>query len=640
VRSLRHHRWTRHAGIPGLIATVLTTSALTSSASATNAYGVTATITVADSNSAPWAVAVDPTTGTVFATVVANGGAGAVKVINENTDAVAGTINVGTFPESIAVNPVTHRAYVTSVAGSVKVISEATDTVVDTVAVGHQTLDVAVDPVTNTIYAVNYTDDTVSVINGATDVVTATIPLGTAPTAVAVDPATDMIYVTNDNGINPSVVTVIDGSTNMVTTTVAVGVEPSAIAVNPTTDLVYVVVEGGPDRLSVIDGATNTVTATLSSVDSTGNVDVDPGTNIVYLATDGSNVTLLDGSTNLALATVAVGAAPDGVAVDTTTHVAFAANNYGVTVSVVSLLTLGGGGAPPSTLVNRLAGPDRFATAVAASGAGFAVGGAGAVVLARADSYTDALVAAPLAAAKHGPLLLTSGETLPADTKAELQRVLAPGGAVYLVGGLSAIPASIATQLIGLGYTTLRLQGANRYATAVQVAGALGNPATVLLTTGLNYPDGLAAGPAAAQVGGAVLLTDGATMPTETQSYLTAHATTRYAIGGPAVAADATAIAVAGGDRYATATAVAAKFFTAPTVAGVATGANFPDALAGGALLAHLKGPLLLTAPTTLPVATSSYLGANPTLATVDVFGGAGAIGDAVTAAITSSFAP
>lgn len=616
--------------------------ALASPASATSSYGVTATITVADSTTSPWDVAVDPTTSTVFVTDVGSGGAGTVKVINENTDAVTATINVGTYPESIAVDPVTHRVYVTSTAGTVKVIDETTDTVIGTITVGAQTVGVAVDPATNTIYAVNYDGDSVSVINGATDVVAATIPLSTAPLAVAVDATTDTIYVGSDNLGNPSVVSVINGANNTVTTNIGVGVYPNSLAVNPTTDTVYVVNEGGINRMSVIDGATNTVTATLTSAsaDATGNVDVDPATDIVYVATGGNSVTLLDGSTNLALATVAVSDEPDGVAVDPTTHKAFAANNYDVTVSVVSALSPGGGGGGgggASASVNRLAGADRFATAVAASNAGFAAGSASAVVLARADSYTDALVAAPLAAAKNGPLLLTSGDTLPAGTRVELQRVLASGGTVYLVGGVSAIPASIETQLTGLGYQTTRLQGVDRYATAVAVAGALGNPSTVLLTTGINFPDGLAAGPAAAKVGGAVLLTDGTSMPTETQGYLTAHASISYAVGGPAVAADPTAIAVTGADRYGTAAAVAAKFFTAPTVAGVATGANFPDALAGGALLAHLKGPLLLTAPTTLPGATSSYLAANPTLGTVDVFGGTGAISNSVTGAITTS---
>ncbi|HEY3924660.1 MAG TPA: cell wall-binding repeat-containing protein [Acidothermaceae bacterium] len=291
---------------------------------------------------------------------------------------------------------------------------------------------------------------------------------------------------------------------------------------------------------------------------------------------------------------------------------------------------------PTGRVVTRIAGPDRFQTASAAAQWTYLKGGAGAVVLARGDQYADALVGAPLAAAKNAPLLLTSGSTLPAITLMQLERVLPPGGTVYLLGGDAAIPASVQTQLTTAGYQTTRYAGANRYATAVAVADALGDPATVLLTTGLNFPDGLAAGPAAAHIGAAVLLTDGGVMPPETEAYLTAHATTTYAAGGPAVAADPSATAVEGADRYATAAAIAARFFSAPAAIGMATGANFPDALSGGAALAHLGRPLLLTDPAALPSATTAYLAATPTVAAVTLFGSTTAISANVASILAS----
>jgi putative cell wall-binding protein len=286
-------------------------------------------------------------------------------------------------------------------------------------------------------------------------------------------------------------------------------------------------------------------------------------------------------------------------------------------------------------VVGRLSGANRFATAVAASQAQFPSGGAGAVVLARADDYADALVGGPLAAQKNGPLLLTSGSTLPASTKTELLRVLSTGGRVYLLGGTSAIPASVESQLTSLGFQTTRLAGADRNATAVAVADALGDPATVLLATGTNYPDALAAGPAAAHVAGAVLLTSGATMPSETAAYLAAHAKTVYAVGGPAAAASPTAHAIVGADRFATAAAVAKQFFVAPPTFGVATGDNFPDALAAGALLAHLGAPLVLSGGASLPTVTAAYvtsIGGSATSA--HVFGGAAAISESVRTAV------
>jgi putative cell wall-binding protein len=300
----------------------------------------------------------------------------------------------------------------------------------------------------------------------------------------------------------------------------------------------------------------------------------------------------------------------------------------------------GGGGtavtAPsPTSGVDRIAGVDRVGTAVATSQAEFSSAGAGAVVLARADDYADALVGAPLAAAKNAPLLLTAGASLPSATEAELTRVLAAGGTVYMLGGSSAIPTSVATQLATMGYQTVRLAGATRYATATDVAAALGNPSTVLLATGTNYPDALAAGPAAAHAGGAILLTDGTALPSATAAYLAAHATTTYAIGGPASAADPAAISIQGSDRYSTAADVANRFFVAPTAVGVATGSGFADALAAASFLGRLGAPLLLTSPGQLPSSTTSYLTAAKTTVTSSyLFGGTTAVSTTVQTAI------
>jgi len=211
---------------------------------------------------------------------------------------------------------------------------------------------------------------------------------------------------------------------------------------------------------------------------------------------------------------------------------------------------------------------------------------------------------------------------------------LPAGGTVYILGGTTAVPASVATTLTGLGFTVNRLAGADRYATAILVAGAIGNPGTVLLATGNNFPDALSAGPAAAHLGGAVLLTNGSTLPSTVSTYLTAHPGTVYAVGGPATLADPSATPLTGVDRFATAAAVGA-LFSSPTFVGIASGVTFADALTGGAYEAHVGGPLLLTDPGTLPGSTSSYLtGAKTSILTTDVFGGTTAISAAVQTAI------
>lgn len=155
----------------------------------------------------------------------------------------------------------------------------------------------------------------------------------------------------------------------------------------------------------------------------------------------------------------------------------------------------------------------------------------------------------------------------------------------------------------------------------------LGEPSAIFLVTGLDFPDDLAADQAAAAVHGAILLTDGASLGWATATYLADHPDdTGYAIGGAATAADPSATLVMGADRYATAEAVAAKFFARATLAEVATGATFPDALSGGVEKAGLGCPLRLTDPITLSAPMLTYLQATPSVTGVRVFGGSGAV--------------
>ena len=286
--------------------------------------------------------------------------------------------------------------------------------------------------------------------------------------------------------------------------------------------------------------------------------------------------------------------------------------------------------------VVRLAGADRVGTAVAVSRAAFVAGSAPAAVLARADQYADALAGAPLAAAKKGPLLLTGSSALAAADAVELTRVVAPGGTVYLLGGPGALSPLVADQVTALGFTVVRLAGADRFATATAIATALDPTGPILLTTGLSFPDALAAGAAAAHTGAAVLLTAGGTPAPATQGFLAAHPNaTLYAVGGPAARAYPQAIALVGSDRYATAVLVAKRFFPGVRAAGLASGMSFPDALSAGPVLGSSGVPLLLTGTTTLASGTGGYLTTSKAL-TVHMFGGTAALSAGVTTAVWS----
>src|SRR5690606_19349006 len=111
------------------------------------------------------------------------------------------------------------------------------------------------------------------------------------------------------------------------------------------------------------------------------------------------------------------------------------------------------------------------------------------------------------------------------------------------------------------------------------------NPGTILLATGRRFPDALAAGAAAAHVGGAVLLTETEGRSATTDMYLAERGgtvTDLWGIGGPAARPYPEAEELIGEDRVETAVKVADAFFDAPSSVGVAVAEKFPDALTGG----------------------------------------------------------
>jgi YVTN family beta-propeller protein len=390
----------------------------------------------------------------------------------------------------------------------------------------------------------------------------------------------------------------------------------------------YVANNDGPS-VSVINAGTNKVVATVTAGAILSGIAVDVSSHTVFAANgaDG-NVTVIDGATNTVTGTIQIGTPQYRVAVDPSTHSVWT-TSLGTSITALN------------PVVTRFAGTNRFATAAAISANEYADNEADAVVLARADTFPDALVGAPLAAAKNAPLLFTSGTTLPVVTEAEIRRVLLPGKAAYLLGGPQAIPNQIVAQLTALGYSPIRIAGGDRFETAVAVADALGDPNTIFLASGSDFADALTAGPVATKAHGVILLTSPGGVEVDTLRYLGAHSGTVFAIGGPAAAADPSAIPIFGADRFATGVAVAQQFFAAATHAGIASGGAFPDALAAGAYMAATGGPLLLTQPTVLSAPIATYLAAtDTTITTADIFGGSGALSASVQTATSVALGP
>jgi putative cell wall-binding protein len=210
--------------------------------------------------------------------------------------------------------------------------------------------------------------------------------------------------------------------------------------------------------------------------------------------------------------------------------------------------------------------------------------------------------------------------------------------------------------------TESRVAGADRYATAAAVALATfpGGSNNIILASGENFPDGLAASGLAGFANAPVVLTRTDSLPTATAGAiatldgLVAGAATVHIIGGdaavsPAVRAQLTALGytlneLEGADRYETSAVVAEfaedTFGSIGQLAGkrtaiIATGAGFADALAAGAPAFAGKHPILLTQPGALPQSVSDALTALSAEQVV-IMGGTTAVSTAVETAITA----
>lgn len=168
----------------------------------------------------------------------------------------------------------------------------------------------------------------------------------------------------------------------------------------------------------------------------------------------------------------------------------------------------------------------------------------------------------------------------------------------------------------------VRIAGHDRFATAAAISASTFEPGVpvVFIATGMDFPDALAGGPAAAALGGPILLVTNDAIPDATAAELTRLTPGRIVVlGGPSAIDDAVVTAlgsfapdvsrIAGHDRYATAAAVSATVFDPGVpVAFIATGKNFPDALAGSAAGARVGGPVLLVPGDAIPDVVAAEL--------------------------------
>jgi putative cell wall-binding protein len=169
-------------------------------------------------------------------------------------------------------------------------------------------------------------------------------------------------------------------------------------------------------------------------------------------------------------------------------------------------------------------------------------------------------------------------------------------------------------QLVGpAALQTIRMQGGDRYATAVAISERLiPDPGagidTLWIANGLGFPDALSAGPAAAAQGAPLLLITQNQIPSSVLTEIQRLSPNQiYVAGGEGVISAAVfgqlnalardrAIRLGGTNRYETSRLIVSEAFRdygAWTVT-FADGRNYPDALAAGPAVSKLFGPVVL----------------------------------------------
>ena len=260
---------------------------------------------------------------------------------------------------------------------------------------------------------------------------------------------------------------------------------------------------------------------------------------------------------------------------------------------------------------SRLAGDNRYATAAEIAKKAYP-SGAKTVILASGMTYADALVGVPLANKLNAPILLAAKDSLPRETTNALEKLGAKK--VIILGGKGAVSEQVEITLKNQGITTERYEGGTRFGTATAIAEKLNeNPTDVFFVYYNGFPDALSASTAAALKNAPIIyLTTDGDMNADTAAYLAklkkaGSVKNAYIIGGTGVITDnmlkkvGTALGVTpkrldGKDRYETCVAVNNEFkslLSGKSIC-VATGADYPDALAGGVFAAIQKAPLFL----------------------------------------------
>ena len=255
-----------------------------------------------------------------------------------------------------------------------------------------------------------------------------------------------------------------------------------------------------------------------------------------------------------------------------------------------------------SQQVTRISGKDRITTSVEISKSAYTTSEN--VVLASGFNFADALSAGQLASALNAPLLLSSQNKLDSQTKNEIERLKAKK--VYVVGGNNAISKSeVDTTLKSKNIDVTRLEGQDRYSTSQKVmekTKEIINPEYLLIASGKNFPDALAATGFFVNHKSVMVLSDGLTYPQSNLQEIAIGGKNQLPLKG------FKGKRVSGKDRYETALEIAKLSFDKNNNAILASGQVFADSLSAVSLTKKHNAPIILTQSDSLTENAKKYL--------------------------------
>ena len=283
---------------------------------------------------------------------------------------------------------------------------------------------------------------------------------------------------------------------------------------------------------------------------------------------------------------------------------------------------------------SRLSGTNRYVTSVAISKEGWEQ--ATTVIIATGLDYADALAASSLSKSKNAPILLTEKDAMNQNIITEIKRLKATQA--ILIGGNGVIGNGVEKQLNGLKIDITRIGGTDRYDTSKKVAEKLGVSNGIIMATGFDFPDALSIAPIAGIKSIPILLSPKNSMDSNIANFLkNKNIPVSYIVGGTGVIGESIASNVPnnkrlGGDnRYATNLTINKTFekdLNFDTIY-LATGTDFPDALAGSALAAKNNAPIFLTGKDLISPETINFI-KSKNVKHVVILGGTGVVSEKV----------